>query len=61
MAAHWLQAAAEVVAELAECDPTEVVIEADDIEALPVHTPTLVLERLYAGETPREVVSDLAT
>lgn len=58
-AAHWLQAAADVAAELADRDPTEVVIEADDIEALPVHTPTLVLERLDAGETPREVVIDL--
>lgn len=57
--AHWLQAAADVVAKLADRDPTEVVIEADDIEALPVYTPTLVLERLDAGETPREVVIDL--
>lgn len=58
-AVHWLQAAADVVAELSDRDPTEVVIEADDIEALPVLTPTLVLERIDAGETPREVVIDL--
>jgi hypothetical protein len=58
-AAHWLQAAADVVAELADGDPTEVVIEAHDIEALPVATPTVVLRRLNAGETPREVVIDL--
>ncbi|WP_309117712.1 hypothetical protein [Saccharothrix sp.] len=58
-AAHWLQAAANVAAEVSGGDPTEVVMEADDIEALPVETPTLVLERLNAGESPREVVLDL--
>ena len=58
-AAHWLQAAAEVAGEVAECDPATVVIEADNIEALAVRTPTLVLERLEAGETPRGVVLDL--
>ena len=58
-AAHWLQAAADVAADAAECDPTDVVREADDIEALAVETPTHVLERLEAGETPREVVLDL--
>ncbi|WIX92581.1 hypothetical protein [Amycolatopsis sp. DG1A-15b] len=34
-------------------------LEADNIESLAVETPTLVLERLDAGETPREVVTDL--
>ncbi|OXM42795.1 hypothetical protein CFP75_41370 [Amycolatopsis alba DSM 44262] len=58
-AAHWLQAAADITADLAECDPAEVVIEADDIEALAVETPTRVLERLGAGERPRDVVVDL--
>jgi hypothetical protein len=58
-AAHWLQAAAHVVAELADTDPAQVVLRADDIEALAVETPTLVLERLATGETPREVVTDL--
>lgn len=58
-AAHWLQAAADVTADTAECDPTDVVREADNIEALAVETPTHVLERLEAGETPREVVLDL--
>jgi hypothetical protein len=60
-AAHWLQAAADITAEMAECDPTQVILEADDIEALAVETPTRVLERLNAGETPREVVLDLIT
>jgi hypothetical protein len=58
-AAHWLQAAAEIAAEQADCDPNEVVIEADNIEALAVRTPTAVLDRLDAGESPREVVVDM--
>ncbi|MET8852308.1 hypothetical protein [Amycolatopsis sp. NPDC004625] len=40
-------------------DPTMVVHEADGITTLAVETPSLVLERLNAGETPREVVIDL--
>jgi hypothetical protein len=60
-AAHWLQAAAEVAGEVAECNPEMVVLEADNIEALAVLTPTFVLERLAAGETPRKVVIDLIT
>ncbi|MFB9909461.1 hypothetical protein [Allokutzneria oryzae] len=58
-AAHWLQVAAEIAAEMAETAPTEVVIEADDLEPLAVDTPTLVLERLAQGETPRQVVTAL--
>lgn len=58
-AAHWLQAAAEVAGEAAGCNPAMVVVEADNIVALAVQTPTLVLKRLEAGETLREVVIDL--
>ncbi|MEV0296365.1 hypothetical protein [Nocardia sp. NPDC050710] len=58
-AAHWLYAAAEVAGELAEVPTAEVVVEADDIEALQVDTPTLILERLVAGETPTDIVVDL--
>lgn len=58
-AAHWLLAAAEVAGEMAGVPCTDVVVEADDIEALQVETPTLVLERLDAGESPTEVVVDL--
>ncbi|MEU6189517.1 hypothetical protein [Nocardia sp. NPDC047038] len=58
-AAHWLYAAAEVAGEAANVATTDVVAEADDIEALQVETPTLVLERLAAGDTPTEVVLDL--
>ncbi|WP_147403990.1 hypothetical protein [Nocardia panacis] len=58
-AAHWLYAAAEAAGELAELATVDVIAEADDIEALPVEIPTLVLERLTAGETPTDVVTDL--
>ncbi|WP_063044035.1 hypothetical protein [Nocardia pseudovaccinii] len=58
-AAHWLYAAAEVAGELAGVPTADVVVEADDIEALQVETPTLVLERLISGETPTEIVVDL--
>lgn len=58
-AAHWLQAAADVAAEVADIDPTMAVAEADDIEALAVRTPSLVLELLDAGVEPREVVTGL--
>lgn len=58
-AAHWLRAAAQVTADLSGIAPTRVVLEADNIEALPVQTPTLVLERMHAGQSPRQVVLDL--
>lgn len=59
-AAHWLHAAAGLAAELSGGDPLGVVEEADDLEALPVLTPTLVLARMIeGGESAREVVLDL--
>jgi hypothetical protein len=58
-AAHWLYAAASVTAELAGCAVAGVVLAADDIEALPVETPTRVLELLEAGQSPREAVTGL--
>lgn len=58
-AAHWLGAAAEVAADRAGIDLAQVVEEADDIESLSVDTPTLVLERLGMGESPRAIVIDL--
>jgi hypothetical protein len=58
-AAHWLLAAATVVSDESGIPVTDIVAEADNIEAVPTRTPTLVLERLDAGETPREVVTDL--
>jgi hypothetical protein len=58
-AAHWLRAASQVAAERAEIEPTRVVLEADAIEALPIETPTIVLERLATGESPYTVVVSL--
>lgn len=58
-AAHWLSAAAEVTGELSGYEPSSVVLEADNIEALAVQTPTLVLRRIEEGERPLDVVVDL--
>jgi len=58
-AAHWLYAAAQVAGEAAGVDPTLVVAEADNITALPVRTPTIVLECLDDDQSPREVVLGL--
>ena len=59
-AAHWLAEAATLAAEVSGGDPVGVIEEADDIEALPVLTPTVVLVRMLgAGETPDAVVLDL--
>jgi hypothetical protein len=58
-AAHWLQAAADVVAELSGIRPTGVVVEADNIEALPHETPTAVLELMEIGLSPTAAVTSL--
>jgi hypothetical protein len=58
-AAHWLRAAAEVASDQSGIDATEVVRTADDIEALPHESPTLVLKALDAGATPSAVVTGL--
>ena len=58
-AAHWLRAAADVASGQSGIDATEVVQTADDIEALPHETPTLVLTLLAAGATPHDVVTGL--
>ncbi|MFH9355510.1 hypothetical protein [Kitasatospora sp. NPDC017646] len=58
-AAHWLAAAAEVAADASGQNLTAVILEADDIEALPHETPTLVLELLDSGASPREAVTTL--
>ncbi|GAA2132899.1 hypothetical protein [Actinomadura napierensis] len=58
-AAHWLQAAADVTAETTGYAPTEIIEEADDIEALAHETPTLVLEQLELGLSPYETVTAL--
>ncbi|GIJ12865.1 hypothetical protein ACFFMR_18230 [Micromonospora andamanensis] len=58
-AAHWLQAAAEVTSELSGTAVTEIVMEADDIEALPHATPTAVLELMEIGLSPTHVVTSM--
>ncbi|MFJ7244395.1 hypothetical protein ACIQWA_07060 [Kitasatospora sp. NPDC098652] len=58
-AAHWLAAAAEVAAEASGHSPTAVLFEADNIEALPHETPTLVLQLLKAGASPYDAVTGL--
>jgi hypothetical protein len=58
-AAHWLVAAADVVADRTEIDPSDVVAEADNLAAMPVEASTLVLRRVGDGETVRDVVVSL--
>ncbi|MEV0615657.1 hypothetical protein AB0I81_20245 [Nonomuraea sp. NPDC050404] len=58
-AAHWLDAAATVTAESAGLPATQIVVEADHIEALPHETPTLVLELIAEGASPRQAVMPL--
>ncbi|MFI0410640.1 hypothetical protein [Actinomadura sp. 3N508] len=58
-AAHWLQAAADVTARRSGLVPTVVVMEADNIEALPHRTPTTVLEMMSAGLSPYATVTAL--
>jgi hypothetical protein len=58
-AAHWLQAAADVVAQQSGIAATNVVIESDNIEALPHATPTAVLEHMDEGMAPTEAVTSL--
>jgi hypothetical protein len=58
-AAHWLNAAATVAAEESGLEPEQVVLEADNIEALPHETPTLVLESLASGMSPHTAITGL--
>lgn len=56
-AAYWLAAAAEAVEAQAGCPAARVVMEADNISALPVESPTMVLEAVVGQDrVPREVV-----
>ncbi|MET7423642.1 hypothetical protein [Dactylosporangium sp. NPDC005555] len=58
-AAHWLHAAAEVVAEHLGVPPAAVIQEADTIEATPQQTPITVLELLDRQISPLNVVATL--
>ena len=63
-AVHWLEAAA-MTAQAAGVRAgrtrtlSEIVLEADDMEALPVATPALVLDRIEAGFSAHSIVCDL--
>ncbi|MDL4819320.1 hypothetical protein [Actinomadura opuntiae] len=58
-AAHWLQAAADVTSETTGYATTQIIEEADSIEAVAHETPTLVLEQLAVGLSPYETVTSL--
>ena len=55
-AAHWLKAAADVVAEVSGMPAAQVLFAADDIEALPVETPSEVLELFGFSSTAYRIV-----
>lgn len=59
-AAHWLHTAAQLTAD--ECgydDLTTVSRDADDIEALPIQTPMVVVGRMAHGESAQSIVIEL--
>jgi hypothetical protein len=58
-AARCLRCAAEITAEVSGVDWTDVVMEADNIEALPVLTPSTVLALLAEGSSEWETVTGL--
>lgn len=58
-AAYWLLCAAEVASDISGVEADDVVVEADNIEAVPVEVPTLVLGLLSDGEDPYDVIGSL--
>ncbi|GAA1949425.1 hypothetical protein GCM10009838_00600 [Catenulispora subtropica] len=58
-AAHWLHAAATVAAAASGYEVTQVVVAADDIEEVPVATPSMVLAMMQAGASPHDAVTAL--
>ena len=58
-AAHWLKAAADVVAEVSGMQANEVLVAADNIEALPVETPSEVLGLFDFSDTAYGVVVEM--
>jgi len=60
-AAHRLKAAADVTLEVTGLTAERVVVTADEFEALPFETPTLVLELLAVADSPYRVVVDLVS
>lgn len=60
-AAHWLKAAADVVADVSGMPATQVLFAADDIEALPVETPSEVLDLFDFGSTAYRIVVEMVS
>lgn len=60
-AAHWLKAAADVVAGVSKMPATQVLLASDDIEALPYETPNLVLELFDFSTTAYRIVVDMVS
>ena len=60
-AAHWLKAAADVVADVSGMPATQVLSAADDIEALPVETPSEVLELFDFSSTAYRIVVEMVS
>jgi hypothetical protein len=60
-AVAWLRGAAQIASDATDGRShwTDVIREADDIEALPVETPTDLLERLDAGQSPADAIHTL--
>lgn len=59
-ATHWLVAAAQATAEVADVEPAAVFSVADDIEAVSVEVPSYTVDVVVDGSgTPREVVLGL--
>lgn len=58
-AAHWLKAAVDVVAEVSGMPAARVLFAADDIEALPVETPSEVLELFEFSSTAYQIVVEM--
>ncbi|MFJ9033965.1 hypothetical protein ACIRQP_36920 [Streptomyces sp. NPDC102274] len=58
-AAHRLAAAGDVADEASGPEATQVILEADNIQALPHETPTCVLGLINDGATPHEAVTSL--
>jgi hypothetical protein len=60
-AAHWLKAAADVVAETSRMPATRVLLAADDMEALPHETPNEVIELFDFSPTAYRLVVEMVS
>lgn len=58
-AAYWLLCAAEIASEVSGYNVNDVIMEADNIEAIPAETPRVVLGYLDKGEDPYDVIGEL--